>query len=95
MEVFLLPVRLEIKRDFTPAQDKLVSEVSQGEEMTQPSVVTTQEAIQRLAISADLNSSERQVIAHAAEEPENEGNPIAFVHPSRIRGPLDRSGSSN
>ena len=53
--------------------------------MTQPNVVTSQEAIQRLTISADLSSSERRVIVQAAKGSEDEGNPIGFVHPSRIR----------
>ena len=63
--------------------------------MTQPNVVTSQEAIQRLAISADLSSSERRVIAQAVKRSEDQGNPIAFVHPSRIRDRLDRPGSNN
>ena len=63
--------------------------------MTQPNVVTSQEAIQRLAISAELSSGERRVIAQAVEGSEDEGNPIAFVHSSRIRDRLDRPGANN
>jgi hypothetical protein len=63
--------------------------------MSQPSVVTTHEAIQRLAISADLSTSERQVIVQAVEESEKQGNAITFLDASRILDWLDRSDSSS